>query len=64
MVRQANKFERQISKMRSERHRIEFDEKLTEKERTAQLLEMDTNITKAMGDFNAMVADAKKRKPE
>ena len=63
MVRQANKFERQISKMRSERHRIEFDEKLTEKERTAQLLEMDTNITKAMGDFNAMVADAKKRTP-
>ena len=64
MVRQANKFERQISKMRSERHRIEFDEKLTEKERTAQLLEMDATITKAMGDFNAMVADAKKRKPE
>lgn len=64
MVRQANKFERQISKMRSERHRIEFDENLTEKERTAQLLEMDANITKAMGDFNAMVADAKKRKPE
>ena len=64
MVRQANKFERQISKMRSERHRIEFDEKLTEKERTAQLLEMDATITKAMGDFNAMVSDAKKRKPE
>lgn len=64
IIRQANRFERQISKMRTERHRIEFDEKITEKERTAQLLEMDANITKAMGDFNAMAADAKKRKPE
>ena len=64
MVRQANRFERQISKMRTERHRIEFDEKITEKERTAQLLEMDANITKAMGDFNAMVRDGKKHKPE
>jgi hypothetical protein len=63
IIRQANRFERQISKMRTERHRIEFDEKITEKERTAQLLEMDANITKAMGDFNAMAADAKKRKP-
>jgi hypothetical protein len=62
IIKRANRFEHQISKMRTERHRIEFDEKITEKERTAQLLEMDANITKAMGDFNAMAADAKKRK--
>lgn len=64
IIRQANRFERQISKMRSERHRIEFDEKITEQERTAQLKGIDADITNAMGEFNTMVADAKKRKPE
>ena len=64
IIRQANRFERQISKMRSERHRIEFDEKITEQERTTQLKGIDADITNAMSEFNAMVADAKKRKPE
>lgn len=63
IIRQANRFERQISKMRSERHRIEFDEKITEQERTTQLKGIDADITNAMGEFNAMAADAKKRKP-
>ena len=62
VARAANKVERQITKMRQERNRVEFDAKMPEAERTARLKELDANIVQAMKDYNEMVAKARKRK--
>lgn len=64
VIRPANKMERQISKMRRERHRVEFETGMPEAERTERLKELDANIVQAMKDYNEMVAKARKRKLE
>lgn len=60
IVKQADRIETQISKMRRNRHQIEFDERLPEDERTAQLKEMDEAILQRMEGFNKMVREAKR----
>ena len=60
----ANKYEHRISLLRKQRSRIEFNESLTESERTQRLKERDAYITKVMGDLNRAVAEAKKQKRE
>ena len=60
LIQQANSVERQISKMRAERHKFEFDKSLTEKERTEQLKEADDSILQMMKDFNEDVSATRK----
>lgn len=64
ILRPANRLEGQISKMRKERHRIEFEEKMMEQERTEKLKKVDEDIVNAMRSFNTMTANAKKRNHE
>jgi hypothetical protein len=49
-----------IAQIRAARHKAEFNEKLTEEERTAKLKLLDEKITRQMTAFNTMVAKAKK----
>ena len=54
-----NKSAQRISKLRSERHRIEFDEKMNEVERTERLRKLDVEIIDKMRDYNKRVSAAK-----
>ena len=54
-----NKSAQRISKLRTERHRIEFDEKMNEAERTERLRKLDAEIINKMRDYNKRVSDAK-----
>ena len=58
-----NANERQIGRMRVERTRIEFDQKLTETDRTTKLDAQDKLIVDAMRRYNDQVRLAKGKKP-
>ena len=59
LLTEFNKSAQRISKLRSERHRIEFDEKMSEAERTERLRKLDVEIIDKMRDYNKRVSDAK-----
>lgn len=58
-----NANERQIGRMRAERTRIEFDQKLAESDRTTKLDAQDKLIVDAMRRYNDQVRLAKGKKP-
>ena len=62
LIGMANEYEREVTKLRSTRHKTEFDEKLTETERTEKLKELDARIQAKMTRFNSKVAEAKKKR--
>lgn len=59
MIHKSNRVEKRINDKLHKRHAVEFDEKLTENERTAKLKEIDDDIQARMRRFNEAVSKAK-----
>lgn len=56
-----NKYERQVAILRSERHRVEFEETMKEVDRTVRLKKLDDDILLQMKNYNSQITDIKKR---
>ena len=60
MIARSNAVERLVNKWRQERHKVEFDAKMSEADRTSRLKELDARIIQKMREFNQEYSASKK----